>query len=159
MSSTADVQDAWIENVWSDTDITDFTDKILQYEVTADSEAEKALIASDGGINFVEVVTSRVPTERELGNSTEALIRFYVEIRYTREKLVPGKTIDGDAYTQTQLFFETLYSLVNTFGPSWGSTVDYWIFGDYPGIASEDIGDIPCWRGVCRFQAFQYTTI
>lgn len=160
MSTIAQVQTAWQNYLWTDSTLLKYTDKILQYEVTTVSEAERALLTYDGAINFVEVVTTKSPSFRELGNTTQAQMQFNVDVRYTREKIPLGAEIDGDSYAQIQIFFETLNTKINSLlGASWQSTVDFWEFGETLGISSEEVDTVPCWRGVARFTAFQYATI
>lgn len=160
MSSAEDVRDAWTAAIWQDTTITDYTTKIFQYEITSQSEAEKQLLSEGGKLNFIEVVTSRYPTTKELGGGSSALIRFDVEVRYTVEKLPPGAALDGGNFTLVQDFFDDLFTLIESdLSNSWSSTVDYWEMTSPPNISSEEIGSRECWRGVTRFAGFQYTTI
>lgn len=150
MTLSSTIEDAWKDAIWTDTTITDYTDKIHKFRTTQDSEFEAARYYYKSEINFIEAITTRAvaleQTAKVLGGV--ASYEFNIEINYYKQ-IDP----DGTTYNDVRDFFETLLSLMITnLGHTWTNTVDFWRPQTQKlDIIESLIDSRRCWRGVYNF--------
>lgn len=159
MSTSAQVETAWLNAIWTDTDITAITDKILQYQVTTESEQEISLLYDSNNIlNFIEVLTGRSQNYLQSANYIGKTIQYnyIVEINYYREI-----DTDGTAFRAVRDAYETIFSkVVSELGYTWTNTVDLWRPDEaIPTIVETLINNKKSWKGTYRFFAEKLTQL
>jgi hypothetical protein len=161
LSTAAQVETAWTTAILDHATIQAITTNSFTYEVTDGSQAEIDLLAYAQRINYIELLVSRAIGPQELGGAAQAECKFEVEIRYTRQKLIEGDTLNGASYAAVSDFFDTVIGLVySQLGVSWSSTVDFYTHQDGPPKVSEvPVGGVPCWRGSYTFTGTQFTSL
>jgi hypothetical protein len=159
MSTSAQVETAWLNAIWTDTDITDITNRIHQYQVTTESEAEIALLYdSNNKLNFLEALTGRAHKYLQSASYIGSTIQYnyVVEVNYYHE-------IDttGLAFLAVRNAFETLFSkVVSELGDNWTNTVDLWRpQEEITTIVETLVNNKKCWKGTYRFFAEKLTEL
>lgn len=158
MSTAAQVQAAWLTNIWNHATIQAITTQILGYEATDLSESELAAqfeVPSNGisRVNFVQYLVTRT----QQFAITNALVYSYsVKIDYFL-----STDVDGTSWGQVRDFFDTVFNLVlSQMHPSWGDTVDYYQPQSGPAeITKTQILTEPCWQGRYIYTATKQVSI
>ena len=121
MTTIADIEDVWDDNIWNDESILAIQPEIKVY---------RYLLGDDGEPdNAVEFVVRRAEKAPQVCQGTSSTSVFEIEIRYTRE------CDDEDEADSIAIrdFFDNLMPLVRTkLGKTWSDTVDLWNFQKEP---------------------------
>lgn len=152
MTTIAAVKAVWLSEVFEHTDILAITDKILNYEITQDSEVELSVGYYQTEINFFEYLISKSERIVEVGGQSSPQYQFDVDVRYTLEQK-PG----GANYIAVNAAIETLCTVVRTeLGATW-STLEVKTANEIlpTEITSETINNTKCFRKVVRFTAYK----
>lgn len=153
MSTAAQVEAAWVENIWQNATITAITPKIYGFNITDDSERETSRLIYQTELNYIQYAVQR-SNARAMTSQLE--YQFLVDVVYTRKFDVAGEN-----WTAVRDFFDTLYALVHSsLGNSWDGTVDYWREQEGPAeITQIDFEGEPAWQGKYRFIGFQTVSL
>lgn len=149
MTTSSDVFDTFIDNVFGHASIQAISPQVLSYEVFAESEYETQEIYHEEEINFFECIVTRGISYPLIGGASSPEYKFLVEIRYTREKDALGENASAvrDA-------IDTLVDVVfSELGHTFGGLVDYATAQEEPAtITLEQVSGQDCFRSVTRFQ-------
>ena len=154
MSTSAQVQAAWLAAIWQNATMLAITDKMYGFDITTVSEKETARLSYQGKINYFQYLVKRAT--KVTGTNSQALYTFTVDVTYTR-----AHDVKGDSWTAVRDAFETLTGLVrSSLGATWTQTVDFWREQEGPpDIVQLDFDDDPVWRGSYRFTGYQQITL
>lgn len=151
MSTSALVRTAWFENVWSNSTVLTYTDRIHLHDVLADSEFDVDLLHYDTQINFFTCIVQRAHEARMMGST---LYQYQVQVLYHLQQT----DVEGSTFNLVQDRLETVDGLVITaLGSNWDSTVDYYTGSTARAIELITVSGKRCWRGGYTYQAFKTT--
>ena len=162
MSTSAEVEAAWLENIWQHDTLIAITDKFNFFPIVEDSETDLAKAYDTSGstrkINFFEILTGRgqqyIETQNTIGNTIQ--YNYTVQVSYFLET-----EPTGDNFLSVRDTLETILGLViSELGDTWDSTVDYW----KPDLNPPQITQIffdkkPVWKGVQNYFATKRTEL
>lgn len=153
MSTSAQVQTAWNNAIWTDAAILEITDKVYGFDITTVSEKETGRLNFNSEVNYFQYLIKR---SAEIQGTQQLLYTFTVDVSYTR-----FHDVDGDNWIAVRDAFETLIDLVRSdLGVSWTQTVDFWRPQEGPvEISQIDFEGEPAWRGTYRFTGYQTISI
>lgn len=152
-NTSADVRDAWEENVLLHATIQGFTDKVYTYDVSQDSQFDVARLYSDADgegprVNFFLCLVQR-RQEPQMVESTRYTFTVVLEY-YVQQSDQPEST-----YNTLVDRLEAADDLVrSSLGVGWDGTVDYYQGGVPTKITQVTIDERACWKG-----GFTYTAI
>lgn len=157
MSTTATIVTLW-GDVFANASMTAISQNAYPYEVRDGSESEISTMSEDQTIDYFEYLVTREVTEREIGGGSNAVFRFIVEVRYTKQ--VDDDTT-GDAYEGVRNAFDTLLSVVESeLGVTWDGNIDYYTHQDGPAdIQAIRVADTNCYRGTYKFFGTQAASL
>lgn len=157
MSTTATIVTLW-EDVFNNASMTAISQNAYPYEVKDGSEFEISTMSEDQTIDYFEYLVTREVTAREVGGGSNAIFRFTVEVRYTKQ--VDDDTA-GDSYAGVRDAFDTLLSVVESeLGTTWDGNVDYYTHQDGPAdIQAVRVADTNCYRGTYKFFGTQAASL
>lgn len=151
MTTSAQIEAAWLQYVFGAKALTDITPNALFFEVSPECESEVSEISADGIINFFECVVTRSEKSDQIGaGDTSPTFIFNVEVRYTRQR-----DIASTAWTAARDAIETLADTVRSaLGSNWKGLVDVAVAQEGPPqIMPSVVADAECFRSVFRYQA------
>jgi len=148
MTTTADIKLIWLTDVFHQSEIQAFTDKVLDYDLLLDSESQNRKIRVSKYVNFVIYRVARSPKQYQLAGNR--VYKYTVEVTYYHERTPDGKPRD-----KVERFFETLDEVIDSaLGYNWGGNVTRMIPSeDVLEIDEVDLGGTACLAGKAVYAA------
>lgn len=157
MTTSAQIETAWKENIFDHATIQAITGNAYPYDITANlkSTKEALLMFEDAQINFFKYTIQRTREQGELrGAQSGSRFKYIVEVFYYREKDVS----ESDQHHNTvRDNLETLDGLVlSSLGKTWDSTVDHWEMTGNQVPKLVELDDREVWFGGYQYTAFKH---
>ena len=150
-NTSADIEAAWAEKIWSHGTILDITPRFYPYDVSAESEFDVEKLCDDGVVNFFLAKTQRL-AEPILTQQTR--YTFSVEVQYYLQQT----DVAESTYQAVRDTLESLDDLVRSeLGKTWDGTVDYTPGGRPTPIRQVVISGRQCWTGSIVFTGIKTT--
>lgn len=153
MSTSAQIEAAWLAAIWNHADILAITNKLIKRPQGSLSEQEYKSLYTAKRLNFIEALTSRTARNNELANilGRATTYEYLVQVSYYKDY---EDDTTGAARLEVRDFFETLHGLVvSELGNTWSNTVEVWKPQEgQPEITDLQIDNKRTWRG-----SFSYT--
>jgi hypothetical protein len=148
MTSTADIKLVWLTDVFHQSEIQEFTDKVLDYDLLLDSESQNRKIRVSKYVDFIIYRVSRSPKQYQLAGNR--VYRYTVEVSYYVERQP-----DGSPRSKIERFFETLDEIIDSaLDYNWGGNVTRMIPSeDVLEIDEVDLGGAVCLAGRTTYAA------
>jgi hypothetical protein len=158
MTTAALVRAAWKTNVWDNAALTALTSRAHNFdlmEIAEVSNAHAALMYHGQQINFFQY---RVTKAREKQLSASRIL--YTISVHTQYFLEATTDTSGSNYNAVEDAIETLFTRVQAWSASWGSTVEYWVpQSEEPSLVLVELDDRPVWCGSYSFTGSVETTL